>query len=449
MAQTLSAIAQQPIVSHPQTGPQNVFENRPRLPPTSVTIPQPAANIRNGHLNLDVFSPVNQNGSFEFDRVLKSGEVHKRTRKTKQWKKFYLVLRPNLLSIYKSSSEDRLHKQISLSDLTAVAYLKDPKGRRQNIFGLFSPAKNFHLQAKDEKDARDWVELIRHEARIDIEEEEMLYGSPITQQNPHQNIHSITQTMRTSDDHEAWDRERLGSSSPEPSEPSHLSTTRDGMRIAVPRNLPIHELDYSGNDHGSYSDVSDTAPARLYSQLSTSTTTPTLRTISNSTSPTPTAALPNPSVLFAKRPEPAHNPSQLSTTTELQHPALLPDNNDDRVIHHGYLLCLKSKGGVRQWKTLWAVLRPKTLAFYKNEDEYAAHLIIPLSSIISAVEIDPVSRSKRHCLQIIAEDRSFRFCATGEEGLARWLGALKSLLARRKGGENLNAVPGERRGAGA
>lgn len=59
-------------------------DSRP-LPPPSLSIPQPTAGVglRSGHLNLDTFSPVNQNGSFEFDRVLKSGEVHKRTRKTK------------------------------------------------------------------------------------------------------------------------------------------------------------------------------------------------------------------------------------------------------------------------------------------------------------------------------------------------------------------------------
>ena len=64
--------------------------------------------------------------------------------------------------------------------------------------------------------------------------------------------------------------------------------------------------------------------------------------------------------------------------------------------------------------------------------EYSAHLLIPLSNIISAVEIDPVSRSKAHCMQIIAEDRSYRFCAPSEDALARWLGAVKSQLARRK-----------------
>lgn len=39
--------------------------------------------MHNNKLQLDVISPVNQNGSFEFDRVVKSGTVLKRTRKTK------------------------------------------------------------------------------------------------------------------------------------------------------------------------------------------------------------------------------------------------------------------------------------------------------------------------------------------------------------------------------
>ena len=38
---------------------------------------------KGGHLSLDIASPVTQNGSFEFDRVLKSGELLKRNKKTK------------------------------------------------------------------------------------------------------------------------------------------------------------------------------------------------------------------------------------------------------------------------------------------------------------------------------------------------------------------------------
>lgn len=56
-------------------------------PPTSASNLLPTSDspskFRNPHLNPDTFSPVNQNGSFEFDRVLRSGYVEKRTRRTK------------------------------------------------------------------------------------------------------------------------------------------------------------------------------------------------------------------------------------------------------------------------------------------------------------------------------------------------------------------------------
>lgn len=53
-------------------------------PPSSATLPPPSGNrLLQQHLGLETFSPVNQNGSYDFDRVLKSGVVQKRTRKTK------------------------------------------------------------------------------------------------------------------------------------------------------------------------------------------------------------------------------------------------------------------------------------------------------------------------------------------------------------------------------
>lgn len=93
---------------------------------------------------------------------------------------------------------------------------------------------------------------------------------------------------------------------------------------------------------------------------------------------------------------------------------------------------LKSKSGVRQWKKLWMVLRPKSLALYKNEEEYAAVLVMAFHNIIDAVEINPISKSKQFCLQLITEERNYRMCAPDDDGLARWLGAVKSLLVKRK-----------------
>lgn len=55
-----------------------------RSPPNSITLPQtPTQKLRGANLTLDTMPSVTQNGSFEFDRVIKAGQVLKRTRKTK------------------------------------------------------------------------------------------------------------------------------------------------------------------------------------------------------------------------------------------------------------------------------------------------------------------------------------------------------------------------------
>lgn len=104
--------------------------------------------------------------------------------------------------------------------------------------------------------------------------------------------------------------------------------------------------------------------------------------------------------------------------------------DQERVIFHGYLQCLKSKKGVRQWKKLWTVLRIQNLCFYKDENEYSAVKIIPMSQVVNAAEVDPLSRTKTFCFQIITENNVYRFCAPDEESLDKWLGSLKSVLMR-------------------
>lgn len=62
--------------------PEEACREYVELPPTSIAIPpQPTARLMSRLA--DTYSPVNQNGSFEFDRVIKSGYVQKRARKTK------------------------------------------------------------------------------------------------------------------------------------------------------------------------------------------------------------------------------------------------------------------------------------------------------------------------------------------------------------------------------
>ena len=252
------------------------------------------------------------------------------------------MLRPNLLSLYRSSTEERLLKQITLSDLTAVGYLKDPKGRRQHVFGLFSPSRNFHLQAKSDAEARAWVELIKKEARID--EDSVSFPASLTARDPHFE-HS---------GHDQWEQDfRAASSSPEPWEAlPRPSITKDGIKIpGIRRPSAQHELEYSGDEMAHFSDFSDT-PSHNYNQPGSHKSFVQRGQRAASTDHTPYKQ--------HHQADAARNASQVS--------GFHADQGDERVIWNDYLLCLKSKGGVKQWKRLWVVLRQKNLALYKNNE---------------------------------------------------------------------------------
>lgn len=72
-------------VAQPQMIPPRTPAGPAKPSPLAVSVPVPASKVRNSVLAPDAFSSsvVTENGSYEFDRVLKSGYVRKRTRKTK------------------------------------------------------------------------------------------------------------------------------------------------------------------------------------------------------------------------------------------------------------------------------------------------------------------------------------------------------------------------------
>lgn len=383
--------------------------------------------------------------------------------------------------MYKKESEEKLLKQVNLSELTAVNILKDPKGRREHTFGLFTPSHNYRFQAGSDREARDWVDLIRKEARIDEEEETIIFGSPTTTVDP--GFRNFGQSM---DSNRGSGRmmmsDRLASSSPEPSEsqPQGSGSLLKGA-ISRPRKQSVNEYDYSGQEQASYSDFSDAAPQSLprssYNpprslpirplQTQTPSLHPTTVGPPISTTTTTHQDL-SQSTLHQTEPSTTTTNTNTTATTTSTTPKPDPQDPSHRILWQGYLLALKSTRGVRQWKRLWAVLRPAHLAFYKTNEvseslnpplphpipshstpnpqiptkltpislfvfqEYATYLLLPLSTILSAIEIDPLSRSKAHCMQVIAEERNYRFCAESEDQLARCLGGVKSLLAARR-----------------
>lgn len=369
------------------------------IPPTSISLPPPNPALRfKKQVSLDSYSPVNQNGSFEFDRVIKSGYLQKRTTKTKTWKSIYLVYRPNTLSIYKNEKENKLRHKIYLSELTAVTLLKDPKQKRENVFGLFSPSKNFHLQAANADEAQEWVDIIRRDARIEEEEEEMFLASPIVRRDSFMPPGSFDASSgRILQDHD-----RGVSSSPEPVDLPVSGFRRSSYNPRRP-STTVESSGWSGNEMASHSDFSDTDVQRIHGAA--------IESLAVQSPPASTAGGPRPGVGM-------RNASY--------------EQDPDRIIWQGWLWWLRSKGGVRQWKNCWAVLRPRNLILYKDESEYTVQFIVHMGMILNVVDIDPMSKTKTHCLQIITEEKSYRFCAHDEESLVKCLGAFKSLLAKRK-----------------
>ncbi|KFY52433.1 hypothetical protein V497_08522, partial [Pseudogymnoascus sp. VKM F-4516 (FW-969)] len=418
-----TAVAQ-PQMIPPRTPAGQSSSTQPRPSPLAVSVPvptsapAPASKVRNSVLSPDAFSTsaVTENGSYEFDRVLKSGYVRKRTRKTKSWKSIYLVLRPTSISIYKDQDEAKLRHKILLSDLTAVAFLKDPKHKRHNVFGLFSPSRNYHLEALSKPDAEEWVDLIRREARIEEEEEEMFLASPST--NTTHNYAGLDAEMRKRTMRDAALDPHRGSSSPEPSPARQKPIHPPPLDPMVVRRASHFE--YSGTEPASHSDLSD-VETHFNPSLRPKAAGASRVSIPEIGEPTsaPSSAQQQQQQQQQRPIIGARNASQLSGLN------FTPDSDPERVIWQGHLLYLKSKSGVRQWKDLWCVLRARTFALYKDENEYAPLLILELGSIINVVEIDPVSRTKRNCLQVITEERSYRFCARSEEGLDLALGGFK------------------------
>ncbi|TLD32975.1 hypothetical protein PspLS_00504 [Pyricularia sp. CBS 133598] len=378
-------------------------QSLPRSQPPMAISSDTASRLRS-QLALETFSPVNQNGCFDFDRVIRCGYLQKRT-KTRSWRTVYVVMRPNTLSIYKSDKEDKLRNKIYLSDLTAVTLLKDPKQKRHNMFGLFSPSKNIYFQAPSSKDAQDWVEAVRQDARIEEEEDEIFLASPIVRRESYGMTMSPTEQAKTNG--ALLERERMMASSPEIQERA-IAHNAVGRQYARRASHLGESSGLSGNELASHSDLSDIdVPSRYMVKSAESV---------NQQSPS----------------SPLQDRPNLGGRVGSNASGIAPEKDPDRVMWQGQMWFLRSKGGLRQWKKSWAVVRPRNLILYRDSSEYSPHLVLPLSSILNVVDLDPISRTKRHCLQIITEEKRFRFCAADEESLLQCLGAFKSLLARRR-----------------
>jgi hypothetical protein len=377
-------------------------------------------------MGLDVFSPVDQNGSFCFDRVIKSGKILRRVKKKgawkASWKPAYLVLRPNLLSIYGNADETDLRESIALSDITAVARVK--KSHLENVFGVFSPSKNYHFQGITENEVHDWVTQIRLEVRPDD-----LDLEPLDPPAPHFSRSGNAQdTSNLGASYDTTDLSADESPEPVPNSP----TTRPTSNGFSTRPRGASNANYSGTEHQntSHSSFSDFASGTSLPKPGSSYLSASL--------PKQPALSPIASAQQLRPPLQTHNTggSQLSISASTPGAATdatnAPLTDPSRVIRQGFLTVQSTKTGIKTWKPLWAVLRPYSLSFYKNEQEYSMLKQLATSSVIDAVEIDGLGRKREWVFEVIAEEKTLKCSVRGEEEMVGWLGALKSVVERRK-----------------
>ena len=115
---------------------------------------------------------------------------------------------------------------------------------------------------------------------------------------------------------------------------------------------------YSGPDAGSYSDFSD---AGMVGGLQHSALSLSLNDFRrDNVGGGEVVTQPVPSIYAGSQPIVRRNASQMSGVGGVQ--------DEERVVCQGWLNFLKSTRGMRQWRKAWVVLRPKNIAFYKNEE---------------------------------------------------------------------------------
>lgn len=436
----------------PVTPPQSKSPTSHYLTTHAQFIPIQTAN-RNSHLQNGPLSPVIQNGSYAFDRVIKSGQVQRRLKKKgawrSSWKPAYLVLRPNLLSVYKDQDETELRASITLSDVTAVAPVK--KSNHDHVFGVFSPSKNYHFAGLSAREAADWITIIRLEARTESVDEIQPPSTSLRQGEPQ--IGYETTDLSAEDDIDA----------PGSPEVPHWSIRDNKTRNAAQSN-PEHRVTsgmtgYSGNDSfaASQSDFSDAGfstsgpGSRGYLSSSIPNQPSALSPIPDDHIPTTrpsynrglsnysdhnvtlgggggaTSQTATPKAVPRSVPGPSSSLNNTNTLT----PSSGPISADpSRIIRQGHLKLAKTMSGVRQWRSVWVVLRTQSLAFYKSSSDVVPTVTTPITSIIEAAEID--RKKKQNLFQIICEEKTWKLRTETEEELESWLGGLKSVLVKQE-----------------
>ncbi|WVQ72917.1 hypothetical protein IAR50_002479 [Cryptococcus sp. DSM 104548] len=429
----------------------------------------------------------------EGERVIRSGYLWKKQEKRRTWKKRWFVLRTGKLAYYKDNKEYSLKKVVDLTAIHTVA-LVDMK-KHDHAFGIVVPKRTYFVKASTIGEVEEWVHDINEMRRRLSEKEEEERGKreksesqthppkvasmpiPAPRITP-SGLHAIDTISPTNTSGSYFGDRTVAS-------PQPMSSTNQTASSVFSPSSPIdHNLttQFAKLSTGrSPSAQSALGQSRVPSGISSSA-----RGASGSTNREPSAS----SVSSAGR---AGNlsavmaapPVSSEDEDEVESPEMtLAVIDPTKVILQTYLM-KQSRRRKDVWRKRYFTLTSGGLAYAKSHMDKQTQNIIPLTSILDALEViddssasdgndsdrlsahghthpshhpqSPASRPfmrgrlgsstvsqevhkkpshhrspEEHIFRVITAKRTYHLCAPSEEDEIKWLAAVKALLERQR-----------------
>lgn len=335
---------------------------------------------------------------------------------TQSWKKQWVVLRAQGLSVYKDEREYEPVRVIPAEEIMSVALLDDLN------FAVFTSSINHHFKSDSRADSESWVGQLKEVGKraadnvvdAQIRERAASSNSAFTSAAalpPPGQIPIVVDTCMVASPHS-----QLHSYSNHPHSP-HLDASGTHSHT-----------EYSGDDVFSSQSEWDEDKSPLskspigekhhFHDLTAHANNTHTNTNTNTTGG---ATKVTPPTISTNSPPQSSGPSPTSPTP--------PSPSKSSLIAEGSLLRLKKR--YNQWQRQYAVLTVDSLSFYKSQSSAHQHKkpikTIPVDQLLDVVELDPLSKSKPYCMQLITPAKRIRFSLDSEPELTKWLVAIKSI----------------------
>ncbi|KAJ3162412.1 hypothetical protein HDU86_004892 [Geranomyces michiganensis] len=407
------------------------------------------------------------------EQVTMSGYLLKKGEKRRTWKSRWFVLRPTRLAYYQNDKEYELLKIIDMRDIHAIAEVELKK--RRNVFGLVTRERTYYIQAGSGREAEDWLRALRaahNHLRSESQSHRSSESGPSTsptrssrrpsnpppaanpiihdrnasslpQQPPAQpNAHHPLASSERETASQISNAESAGTADSfltNTSTPSSVFTdyaysTDSTPSTAIPYMPPpiLRPAGMSGKP-APISAQRETSPRREAMGIRVTTFADNAKGDEPS-SPTGAARLTS-----SAASTPSHARGETSSSEEEGDDgdaagAAGAPIDDSVVIMQGYLekrvahnYKKIATAGVKGWKKRWFVLRGGSLFGYKNDGEYVVKRLIPLSSVLDILEIDPQGKHHSFCFKIVLPKRQLVLCADTEKEMSLWIAGLRNI----------------------